>query len=250
MIIWRQSVQINLCLFLCVFCLCFIGTEGAGKNIKCPSGTYSNSTTKSCQPCPVGCTTCSVASSFLTCSGCDTSSGFSIIKVVTNTNTIIYRCKCPSGLFANSVTRKCAACSSVIPNCQQCTANLIAGTTFCSTCTLGHYADTPRTACLACPANCITCSSPTTCLTCKNSYFMVNSLCVLICSKFKSQCQTCTDTGASIVCDSCATGYYLQTVAPSNQCNACHTACTNCGPSGCLACSNGFLLLSPTCVSC
>jgi hypothetical protein len=231
-------------IMMAAFVLIFLSTQANAQT--CPAGFYMKNSTSECVPCFRTCAECKPPIfGSVNCTICKT--GYKLASFFLWSRT----CVCSTaGTFYNSKTLNCTTCSSAIANCVTC-SNSDTGT-ICSTCASGYFRNADNTTCIQCSANCAVCTSATSCTKCKASYYTLTSgSCILqSCSLVKSQCLTCTDTGTTVVCDSCASGYYLQVIAPSNQCAACHTACTNCGPTGCLACSSGYLVSGSTCVTC
>ncbi len=104
--------------------------------------------------------------------------------------------------------------------------------------------------------NCQTCpNDPSICTVCKTAYYL-NVTC-LSCASSVLNCSTCTytQTSNSLVCNSCASGYALN--SSSNTCLDCVGAdsnCASCSVKGdqlqCANCKAGFVLVELACKSC
>lgn len=89
-------------------------------------------------------------------------------------------------------------------------------------------------------ANCLVCSSSTSCQQC-NSTFYINSL--QRCSSCMANCIECLD---AISCRTCTVGYYYSV----NVCQLCSLYCLNCSTTQCYKCADGYTANGTKCVSC
>jgi len=125
----------------------------------------------------------------------------------------------------------CSACSN---GCSSCSSS-----TVCTNC-LSTYRLTGST-CTSCTSFCLNCTA-TACITCNSLSALISSLCYL-CTDTSKQgsagCLTCTSNPTRILCTSCSSGYFLNSV--TNQCVACSTQYPNsvvCTSTKILQCAN------------
>ena len=195
--------------------------------------------------CSYPCQNCTNSSS--NCSSCYTSiwwiSEIYLSKVV---NTTTYTCtdKCLEGYYLNNGT--CSPCNI---NCKTC---MIYGTNYTN-------------------------GSPTTCLSCNSTMFLLNSICYsscpqgyyasgTICSACQPNCFTCTTYNQCSSCSApfvfyankcllaCPGSYvnFLNSTDNRTYCVGCPTNCKLCSSSAspsCIKCDNGYYLSNGTCVS-
>ena len=177
---------------------------------------------------------------------------------------------CSATTYYNATSKVCVLCSSVLSNCNTCSAGgaaclsctsasqteLAAGQ--CVPCNSSSYFNPPDQKCYACSGavpNCTQCqlvSGPAVqCQQCASSSYLnaSDSLC-RTCSSAIANCEQCSPLGGG-QCTACKAG--TQTVLVSYTCQPCTgstyydpalSACGSC-PSGCLACTN-----SSNCTSC
>lgn len=152
---------------------------------------------------------------------------------------------------------KCSECSGSM--CQKClgSASLQPGGATCLVgCPDTYYSNSG--VCEACSEPCVSCASPTACLSCDSEHILKGSSCVRNCqanyfSIDDSQCMPCDSTCGSCdgplstSCLTCKDGYYLH----EGLCKECGS-CSTCSSTGlCLTCPSGFnLTVSSTCESC
>ena len=104
-----------------------------------------------------------------------------------------------------------------------------------SPCPLDYF-QSSSSSCLKCNATCETCSSLSTCLTCRAGTYMLNGFTCLQCP---FGCASCL---SSSQCSSCESGFYLDS---NKQCQSCADNCRSCtGPDNlnCLTCKSGSIL--------
>ena len=189
---------------------------------------------------------------------------------------------CHDGHYYNEEISNCSSCPAGCGKCSDditCT-ECLAGyflqpravgdtaeeTLLChSSCTRGYYADTTNQRCLPCPASCVSCSSPSSCLSCVEGH-PINGTCAQPCAAMEyynltlRRCLTCSSSCAACrdgtTCTSCS-GQLLLTSdgrcvskcpnhtvmdQTSHRCESikCHPSCSTCRgvePSDCLSCS-------------
>lgn len=172
---------------------------------------------------------------------------------------------CPAGTYVKSTeVRECVSCQA---NCLACTAyqkcllcaspyNLING--YCSlNCPSGTYLSVYQN-CSNCALACATCSSGTSCSSCKPGNFLYynssGNACLSSCptgyfadsrsgwcSKCLSTCSACTATNN---CTQCLSGFTLTNNVCHNQtsCSAAYPYCQYCSGQNCLKCVQPYLL--------
>jgi hypothetical protein len=147
----------------------------------------------------------------------------------------------------------CSSCPSTSPSeCLACGSSL-------------YLSDTSE--CLPCPAVCLTCSSPTTCLSCPYNSLLQDNQCYTLIprpcqAQVKNTCTVCylgyildqgsckidSSCNATKTCATCDKNYYLS----SGQCLECKTSSVTCdycqpsSPSECLTCVVGYYLRRST----
>jgi len=177
----------------------------------CPSGTFANSSSNTCESCVSPCATCHYSSG-TTCQSC--APGY-----IFHNSTCLQIC--PDGYYNNSGT--CAGC---VPPCGYCTS-----ATFCTTCLTnylnaitgqcvtsgacpgGTYPNSTTNQCATCPTGCTACSSSTVCSACNSTlYVFYNFQCLVTCPNTTYQsgvtCQDCSPSCATCIttattCTSC-----------------------------------------------
>lgn len=143
-----------------------------------------------------------------------------------------YCLTCKTGYY-NATTGDYPLCLACPNGCSVCTSG-----TSCQGCGSGWRLS--GSSCLACTANCLTCTA-TDCSACSPGYTVISSLCYACTDTTKggtAGCTSCKTTSNTITCLSCSSSYYLNsnTVA----CVACTTTfpnsltCTSSGPTQCL----------------
>jgi len=163
------------CPFPCLTCkLIAPSTVGC---LSCPTnGYYYIPATYTCATCMPVCKTCLTGTTCLTCIS-------STLTLDLPTTT----CVCTTG-FLDPITLKCLACSTLIPNCQTCSYNLvynpIAPTSIiCLTANPGFYLYDPITL-IQCTSYCTACNLDTTCLSgayCYSTFtFLVGGTCACV----------------------------------------------------------------------
>ena len=254
----------------------------------CPNGTYLSGT--SCLACNSNCVTCKTTST--TCTSCKAGMYLNVL-----TNTCVT--SCPTNYVGSNGVCDCAVnyygatctacncglggtCDDGATGSGNCTCNTgYKQTTVngpCNTCASGYFLS--GTTCVACPANCTTCSSATVCTQCAGtllvqpgsascasgcptSYYS-NGVSYLACD---TSCLTCSGAGANlcVTCNATSTLRYLSGstcvsscpsgtyASASRVCTACNSNCATCITSSknCTSCTSPLLLFiaNATCVS-
>ena len=208
----------------------FIGADTC--NTSCPDGQFINASYPNfCQKCSPNCITCINSSD--TCTNVNCSKNYYYLN-----NSCL--ATCPDNYYTDTTLRKCIQCTagcqscfaSGLTSCTKCNAvstvqyYLQIGVTTCSSsCNTGEYKYNLTNQCAVCPQICATCSSNSTCLSCRvlngMPYFLKSSSCVpscavgdygdidtLSCLACPNQCLTCS-AGTNTKCFSCAPGFFL-----------------------------------------
>ncbi len=118
------------------------------------------------------------------------------------------RCLPLPGYYDNGVSQA-VACNPA--NCLTCTSN-----TVCLTCSTGKFLTASNT-CISCIADCLNCTSVTNCVVCIDLFVFSVSACVPNCSNI-TYCTTCSVANSSIVCSACSVGYELSNNSCSSVC--------------------------------
>ena len=125
-------------------------STGTTATCNCGSGTYWSGT--ACAACITGCNVCSTAT---TCTACF------------------------NNYYLDSNTNKCVAATD--PNCDTVYYGISTGSlSYCKTCTVGYYYNSPSAICSSCSAaitNCAMCGSATACSVCATGYFLASGNC-------------------------------------------------------------------------
>ena len=126
---------------------------------------------------------------------------------------------CPEGLFLNTATYICEACSS---NCLTCVS-----ASQCVECNVTYALDAVD-ACQLCSSfltNCLTCLNSSVCLTCvNNSYVLTANATCDTCSNLISNCLTCDNLTH---CTACINDNYAL-LTSNNTCETCSILMANC----------------------
>jgi proprotein convertase subtilisin/kexin type 5 len=227
----------------------------------CPSGTYANSISQSCNLCPYSCSNCI---SSLNCTTCINN------YTLTSTN----QCK-PN--ISNCTSPNCQYCSPTSQSqCSQCLPSYnLFNSTCINSCPTGTYSQNGQ--CIACQVNCIACTAAS-CLSCNNLTYYYQGSCIYNCPtgtfSYAGNCQAdpCLSyNSATNDCLLCVSPYllfnktmtgdennsYLQicvstcpsgTVQSGSSCNACPQSCLSCiSTSICTNCSAGAYLYQGQC---
>lgn len=252
----------------------------------CPQKTFVSG--DNCVDCSSSCFNCS-AGTANDCTSCPSSQYLSTPTVGSCaatctdanyqiTDTINFKCtnNCPLTLMTSGSTCvKCASGTYKNPNTGLCT----------NTCPDQTYADTSISYCSACNASCANCNGPlpTNCLTCpapgSSSFnYLLLGMCVANTScpsgtyadsttykcttcPSSSNCSTCANVSGSIVCQTCAYGWFMtnsgtcsNTCAasqylykPNGTCQPCEASCQTCSSgtnNSCLTCPSSKYLLT------
>ncbi len=119
----------------------------------------------------------------------------------------------------------CATCLNGAFSCSTCITNyLLLNTTCVLSCPSSGYI-LVNSSCIACPSNCVSCSSSSSCNACDGAYYLSQGSCVT----------ACPSTSPIIV---------------NSECTACGPECATCAesPSNCLTCTLFYFKYSYTCV--
>ena len=252
-------------------CLC------TGGGCSCPSGTYFESTSETCQPCDPTCATCTGPSSS-ECSSCR--ADYTYIPNYCQCGTS--SCSCPSGTYFDAVSSTCLKCNSLCVECvgfgsNQCTScpadQVLAVNPGSCGCPAGTYKSS-SSYCLSCDETCGSCSGPssTQCLTCKSGLSFYGSYCVCpagsyfdlstgTCQSCDSTCQTCSgpELNQCLTCPSgmdliqgycaskCASGQYRAADLSCMQCDSSCLTCSTAGANKCSSCVTNKVLTAGTC---
>ncbi len=146
----------------------------------------------------------------------------------------------------NATDQNCIACPVAILNCITCSSP-----TVCLTCDVGWVISSGSCQCDTVANNllyCQTCTNPTTCTACvSNQYFLktADTKCYP-CSNFDVNCVECS---AENVCTLCATTYGIETFTNATTlCVPCSTTITNCQnclvSTACTLCSTTYYATS------
>ncbi|ORY78467.1 insulin-like growth factor binding protein [Leucosporidium creatinivorum] len=179
---------------------------------------------KTCEACPVGCTTCDDAI---------TGTGRCLDSTAANI-TLASACNCSNGVCASASTTATCAC-----NAGWTTA---ANGTQCAACATGYYAAAGGD-CLACDPSCASCSgSSGTCITCQSGLQPL--------STDATKCTTATSATTNGTFVTCADRtYFDSTTSACVDCNPLCETCWTTGTSGCLSCRSPNALLNGECVA-
>lgn len=156
-------------------------------------------------------------------------------------------CKeCNQGYYV-SAAFSCIECRTMVPGCLSCWANSTWNIT-CETCTAYYYLNVTDKLCYPCVINdssCVTCLSPSVCLSCAPRYYLSASS---NCERCPSRCLTCTNNS---ICIECVKGFHANSTS-SHICQACSTNCLDCYNSGaCKVCVPGtFMNSTGNCNNC
>ena len=142
----------------------------------CPSATFANITSHTCDSCPGNCTVCT---SSTICTVCD--SGFGLL------NSSCFS-PCPDGYWLENGTicslcdPFCALCSTSATDCSSCTVSganeaFLLGSACINPCPTATFGNTTNHQCESCPGNCTTCTSSLICTVCDPTFGLLNSSC-------------------------------------------------------------------------
>ena len=247
----------------------------------CPSDTYPDASTSTCEQCHSTCLECSGPTN-LNCNKCDTGRYL---------QAGICKLSCSGATFENSVTNTCDACDGTCDTCTgpsstECTsctgARFLEGTECKLACTaLNKYENGATNTCDSCDSSCKECNGPgtTNCLDCYTGRSLNGSNeCINVCVNTKEfyntptvQCEPCHPSCSTCSgflnseCFSCENGFFLENSttcvasctsdsefenAGNNRCDSCHSTCKTCSAStknDCLSCNIVRFLESSKC---
>ena len=173
----------------------------------CTGSTYLIATTGVCDTCMTNCVRCINKTGCVTCRG---------------------------GFYFDINLNTCVSCP---PLCTSCSQNPNTFIVECLTCAGRSVKE--GLLCVACSANCNSCSSSTSCTVCLNGFFLDGA----VCTKCSAPCGLCT---SSTFCVSCVGAFYMLS-ATAGTCDACLTNCFKCTDKvSCLSIRGGFYLSRPS----
>ena len=153
---------------------------------------------------------------------------------------------------------KCKKCSDSINNCEECEYDTVNNKVVCTACKLNYYVTSSKECAIACTIKsgiyCKTCNTPNLnqCKTCNYGYYLpsddsVKSNCKK-CTELSSNCNECSGTSTSVVCQSCTNNYFLSSGICYKKCDIGENEyCKSCNPENqaqCLTCNEGYYLPS------
>lgn len=228
----------------------------------CPLGTYKYDTSNSCKPfcSEINKYTVEESNTIQCKNECIEPAYYNL----TNDNIIWCIQKCPNKLFFdgdcydvcpegyyNADNLMCKSCPI---NCSSCISK-----TSCTKCKENNYIfensatesidciyECPlgffifQDSCKKCGNFCENCSNEKNCITCENSYVLIDGNC----TKCNENCKTCQETNANL-CSSCEKSFFLFNSTCVKQCpsktyqNSSSQQCENCNDSRCSNCSSG-----------
>jgi proprotein convertase subtilisin/kexin type 5 len=145
-------------------------------------------------------------------------------------------------------------------------------------CSVGTYADLPRSACSLCPLACSSCSSSSICSACASNYYLINGSCLTDCPpayypiSAQQVCSLCSSGNNSAhclncvslnKCSSCLSPYLLDSstqvcvascnitqVGINGSCHSCLSPCASCLnlTTLCTSCLSGYYFYSGQCL--
>lgn len=133
----------------------------------CPTGTFANSNTLSCDSCTPPCAACS--NTAINCTSCVSPNLF---------YDGICAPYCPNGMFqsGNNCLNCTGLCSTCLNDsyCLSCTSNYYfnGSCILASNCPIGTFADSSQMKCVNCPTGCTACVSLTNCTSCNNPIYI------------------------------------------------------------------------------
>lgn len=178
----------------CILCNPLHGTTINGSDCICASNQYQHPTSYICYSCNAYCLTC-ISSTNYSCLSCHSTMN----RVY---NAFDKACYCAAGYYDNNAliclacNSPCATCTGAsLLNCTSCIAgyNLIGSSCMQQIVCANYYYSgaclntCPNTTfaglnvCIDCINNCLTCSSTSSCTSCKLKYYLHNSVCYAIC---------------------------------------------------------------------
>lgn len=234
----------------------------------CPSGyaiydgtTKSTSVGSSCRRCTTGCDACTwdYDNNVASCSSCN--SGYTTGgdndcpacpencdgSCTYSSDSSSTRCDsdgdCAAGYGLNTGSGECDECPS---DCTTCTWSDDLSSLECTDCDTS-FGEISSGQCGACPGNCVACSADDaenpdvlTCGTCTDGYASNDG----VCGACPSNCIKCKDDDATMTCETCKSGYALD--SKTKECVACFGNCATCTSSDsvvkCTDCNSGYSL--------
>lgn len=102
-----------------------------------------------------------------------------------------------SGYYDNGVSSQAIACTPA--NCVTCTSS-----TYCLSCASAKYLTATNT-CGSCMSNCLNCTLATDCQLCATFYYLNGGSCSINCTI--TNCITCAVVSSALSCSTCVNGY-------------------------------------------
>jgi hypothetical protein len=162
-------------------------------------------------------TTCTYNCGILNCAVCNSSSSCQTCTSPYTLSSAATSCTltCYPGFFVNTNNGSiCQSCPLMINNCYTCSYSSLNSSVICSACQQLYFltATGTCTSCSSVLTNCLFCSDPVNCLSCKSGYnlVLVNSqyVCQLPYSCNVANCYQCSSSNSSL-CLTCKGVYYL-----------------------------------------
>lgn len=192
----------------------------------CTSGYLSQPDASNCSPCDI---TCDPSSGLPPCvENCSLCSGNQCQKCMGSMSLQpeggVCKAGCPDAYYSNAGT--CTVCSEPCITCSSPTAclscdseHVLKGTSCVRDCQPSYFS-IDDSMCMPCDSTCLSCDGPlsTSCLICKNGYFLKDGLCV--------ECSSCATCNSSGYCLTCATGFNLTTSGTCESCVDCNKPIT------------------------
>lgn len=118
----------------------------------------------------------------------------------------------------NNVASSLTSCKIVCSSLSGCAANSCVNATYCTVCVSGYalvVVSAQEQYCDDCPSlipNCLTCSTPTVCMTCPTGFYLTATFGCEACNSTMPECLTCSSVS---VCQNCSPGFIVNS---SNSC--------------------------------
>ena len=275
---FNSSSKCSLCVSPCLTCLdesqclsCLPGYKYSSVTNVCSStcsiSTFFDPDISDCQACSSNCLTCSSPTFCFTCQ-----QNYYLLITDASANQCVLTC--PDGYFPDAYScmlclYPCTTCTSSI-DCLTCAY----GVQYQSRCLAGcpDSTYTNGDVCDPCQGNCLSCKdAPTTCISCKDPYYLHGDTCVVTCPlgsysmqvtkqcvECPSSCSQCTNATHCTSCisgdtylnpttfaciDFCPSGQYGSDA--TGQCESCQPKCLTClhAADNCQSCSSAYLLV-------
>ena len=193
----------------CKTCEIDYACSGGNNRVQCAPNMGADEGSSNCSPCSTNCTNCKVPSA---CLGCN--SGY----YLSNDSCII----CPQNYRCDGLDK--------------------------IQCSYGYYSQQGSSTCTVCPSNCATCSSGSTCTSCKSGYILNDGNCISNDSSLSCNIANCRKCNSDGSCYSCNEYYFLNN---NNTCSNCPPNCRYCNSANnCTVCAGDHYLENGTCYAC